>query len=327
MRKLALIAVFACLWAGTAQAQGTSPAIATSIPSNAVLPGSPTTTTQAAGDNSTKIATTAYTDGAVATAVAGVNPAVAVQAATTTAANTSGLTYSNGVGGIGATLTGTNNTAITWDGYTFTALGQRGLVKNDTQSPSGAFNGVYYVTQVQTSILPPILTRALDYDQPSDINNTGAIPVVSGTLNASTSWLLTSAVATVGTSPLTYTQFSIAPSNVATLNGTSQALTGGFLPTSISDGTKSSGTYTPVCGAGPQHYITNGGAFTLAAPAADSNCLILMTNNGSAGAVTFSGFTVGSSTGDALTTTNTNAFTLSIWRINSVSGYRIAAMQ
>ncbi|MBR2118492.1 MAG: hypothetical protein IJ935_07440 [Afipia sp.] len=43
-----------------------------SIPSNAALPGSPTTTTQAFSDNSTKIATTAYVDAQVAGGVAGV---------------------------------------------------------------------------------------------------------------------------------------------------------------------------------------------------------------------------------------------------------------
>lgn len=144
----------------------------------------------------------------------GLNPATAVSVATTTAANTSGLTYNNGASGIGATFTGSNNTAITWDGFTFTATGQRGLVKNDTQSPSGAFNGIYMMTQLQTAITPPILTRALDYDQPSDINSTGSIPVINGTVNASTSWLLTSNVTTVGTSPLTYTQFTLAPTSV-----------------------------------------------------------------------------------------------------------------
>ncbi len=156
--------------------------------------------------------------------ISGVNPAVAVQAATTQASNTSGLTYNNGASGIGATLTGTANTAITWDGYTFTAIGQRGLVKNDTQSPSGAYNGVYYVTQIQTALLPPILTRALDYDMPSDINNTGAIPVVNGTVNALTSWLLTSSVTTVGTDPLTYTQFSANPSNYVPYTGATSDL-------------------------------------------------------------------------------------------------------
>lgn len=178
--------------------------------------------TQAASDNSTKGASTAYVTTAIANAIAGVNPAVAVQAATTAAGDTSGLTYNNGVSGVGATFTGSNNTALTIDGFTFTTLGQRLLVKNDTQSPSGAFNGVYYVTQVQTAILPPILTRALDYDMPSDINNTGAIPVVNGTVNATTSWLLTSAVTTVGTDPLTYVQFSRNPTSVlpANLGGT-----------------------------------------------------------------------------------------------------------
>lgn len=169
-------------------------------------------TTQSAGDASTKAASDAFVATAIANALAGINPAVAVQAATTSAADTSGFTYNNGVSGVGATFTGTANTAVTIDGFTFTALGQRLLVKNDTQSPSGAFNGIYYVTQVQTSLLPPILTRALDYDQPSDINNTGAIPVVNGTANALTSWLLTSQVTTVGTDSLTYVQFSFAPS-------------------------------------------------------------------------------------------------------------------
>lgn len=181
---------------------------------NNTLPNGTVATTQSAGDSTTKVATDAFVTTAIANAIAGVNPAIAVQAATTTAGNTSGYTYNNGAGGIGATLTGTNNTALTVDGFTFTAIGQRLLVKNDTQSPSGAFNGVYSVTQVQATLLPLILIRATDYDQPSDINNTGAIPVANGTANASTSWLLTSTVNTVGTDPLTYTQFSINPTTI-----------------------------------------------------------------------------------------------------------------
>lgn len=178
------------------------------------LTGSPTAPTQTTGDNTTKIATDAFVTTAIANAVAGVNPAVAVVVATTTAGDTSALTYNNGVSGVGATFTGSNNTALTIDGVTLTSLTQRVLVKNDTQSPSGAFNGVYTLTQLQTSILPPILTRALDYNMPSDINSTGAIPVVSGTVNANTSWLLTSTVNTIGTDPLTYVQFTLAPSTI-----------------------------------------------------------------------------------------------------------------
>lgn len=173
------------------------------------LTGVPTTPTATAGDNTTQIATDAFVTTAVNNAIAGVNPAVAVNAATTAAGDTSGLTYNNGVSGVGATFTGTTNTAITIDGVTFTTVGQRLLVKNDTQSPSGAFNGIYSFTQLQTGLLPPIFTRALDYDQPSDMNNTGAIPAIGGTLNAGKSWILTSTVVTVGTTPLTFAVFTL----------------------------------------------------------------------------------------------------------------------
>lgn len=192
---------------------------AASIISSVALIGNPTSTTQAAGDNSTKIATDAFVTTAINNAIAGVNPAVAVQYATTAAGDTSALTYNNGVSGVGATLTGANNTTTSIDGHTF-VIGDVGvtrvLIKNDTQSPSGAFNGVYLFTALHTVGTGDIFTRALDYDTPSDINNTGAIPVVNGTTNISTSWLLTSSVTTVGTDPLTYTKFSINPTTILT---------------------------------------------------------------------------------------------------------------
>lgn len=160
---------------------------------------------------------------------AGINPAVAVQAATTSASDTSGLTYTH-VAGIGDFFTGSNNTPITADGYTFTAVNQRILIKNDTQSPSGAYNGVYYVTQIQTAILPPILTRALDYDTPSDINYTGTIPVVNGTVNGTTSWVQTALISTVGTDPLVFVKFTRNPAdyllianNLSDVNSTTTA--------------------------------------------------------------------------------------------------------
>jgi hypothetical protein len=185
-------------------------------PTIATIPSTATATTQAAGDNTTAVATDAFVTTAVANAVAGVNPAVAVLAATTAAANTSGLTYSNGASGVGATFTGSVNTPITIDGVSLNTLGQRLLVKNDTQSPSGAFNGIYSLTVISTAGTAPVFTRTLDYDTTSDMNNTGAIPVQSGTANTSTSWLLTSQVATVGTSPLTYVEFSLNPTTLMT---------------------------------------------------------------------------------------------------------------
>lgn len=203
--------------ATVAKIQGTTVS-GTTGSTNVVFSSAPTLTnpvvgTQSQGDTSTKAASTAYVDTAIANAIAGVNPAVAVNAATTAAADTSSYAYSNGASGIGATLTGPNNTALTVDGFTFTLVNQRILVKNDTQSPSGAFNGVYYVSALQTAITGVILIRALDYDTPSDMNNTGAIPVINGTVNGTTQWVLTSLITTVGTSPLTFTKFSRNPAD------------------------------------------------------------------------------------------------------------------
>lgn len=125
-----------------------------------------------------------------------------------------------------------------------------------------------------------------------------------------------------------YTQtFQAASGTTMDLDVADQTISGGFNVTSDNLGTVSSGTTTIDCGARPLQYLTNGGAFTLAAPSNDGSCLVLTTNNASAGTITFSGFSVGSNTGDALDTTNTHKFTISIWRINSTSGYRVAAHQ
>lgn len=184
------------------------------IKASVSLSGSPTTTTQSAGDNTTKVATDAFVTTAISNAISGVNPAIAVQAATT--ANVSGYTYNNGASGIGATLTQNSAAAVVIDGYTL-LLNDRVLFKNQL---TAANNGVYFISTLGTGLIPAIFTRALDYDQPSDINNTGAIPVVNGTVNATTSWLLTTSVSTIGTDPLTYTQFSYNPSTIIT-NSTS----------------------------------------------------------------------------------------------------------
>lgn len=114
---------------------------------------------------------------------------------------------------------------------------------------------------------------------------------------------------------------------VAALNITDQTLTGGANVTSNNLGTVSSGTTTIDCGARPLQFLTNNGAFTLAAPSNDGSCVVLVTNGASAGTITFSGFSVGSNTGDTYATTNTNKYSLSVWRINSVAGYRWAAHQ
>lgn len=110
-------------------------------------------------------------------------------------------------------------------------------------------------------------------------------------------------------------------------SGSTSTLTVGYTITPYNAGTQSSGTFTPAAANGNYQYLTNNGAFTLANPAADSAIDILVTNGSSAGTITFSGYTVGSNTGDAYVTTNTNKFILSIRRINGTSTYVWKALQ
>ena len=170
----------------------------------------PVVGTQTAGDNTTKGASTAFVTTAINNALAGVNPAVAVQVATT--ANVTNLAYSNGVSGVGATLTQTVAAVVVVDGYTL-LLNDRILFKNQTTTYQ---NGVYFISTLGTGVIPAVFTRSLDYDQPSDMNNTGAIPVINGTANATTSWVQTSTVNTVGADAVTFAQFSYAPSTLIT---------------------------------------------------------------------------------------------------------------
>lgn len=173
--------------------------------------GSITVPTRSQSDSSANAANTSYVDTAVANGIAGVNPAVAVAAATT--AVLPAVTYSNGASGIGATLTQNSAAALTVDGYTV-LLADRLLIK--TQA-SPAQNGIYTVTTLGTALIPFVLTRALDFDTPSNMNSTGAIPVVNGTVNGTTQWVLTSKITTVGTDAVTFTKFSSSPSSVPTV--------------------------------------------------------------------------------------------------------------
>ena len=168
-----------------------------SIVTSAALPGSPTTTTQVTGDASTKVSTTSY----VANALASINPAVSVEAATTgVLSNTP--SYNNGTAGVGATLSATTAGVLTVDGYS-PALNEPILVKNQASSLQ---NGIYTLTTVGTGGVSYILTRRTDYNSPTNINYTGTIPVLNGSTNANTGWNLTTQIAALGTDPLTYTQ-------------------------------------------------------------------------------------------------------------------------
>lgn len=143
----------------------------------------------------------AATKNYVDSVVAGFNPQESVNYSST--ANLT-VTYANGVAGVGATLTNAGTQAVfTLDGGSPT-VGQRVLIKNQTTTFQ---NGVYVVSNVGSVSTNWILTRAADFDQPTDINNSGIIPTISGTTNAGTGWLETATVVTVGTDPIVFIQF------------------------------------------------------------------------------------------------------------------------
>lgn len=117
------------------------------------------------------------------------------------------------------------------------------------------------------------------------------------------------------------------PTIAATISTTDTSLTAGYTTTVVSDGAKSTGTYTPAPSGGNMRYITNAGAFSLAAPSAsgDYTMVIQITNVAGAGTITLSGFS--KTTGSALTTTVGSDFLLYITKINGFTLGNVVAMQ
>lgn len=158
-------------------------------------------------------ATKQYVD----TLVSGINFHQACQYASTAALPA--YTYSNGVGGVGATITANANGPLVLDGHTFvspTDVGVRVLIKNEPSAGGlDAYNGVYTVTQVGVAGgggSPFILTRSDDYDVagsgPNEINAGDLFLILSGATLANTSWIQqTPLPIIVGTTPLTFVQF------------------------------------------------------------------------------------------------------------------------
>lgn len=77
---------------------------------------------------------------------------------------------------------------------------------------------------------------------------------------------------------------------------------------------------------GNYQFVQNIQAFTITAPTVDCAIDLLIGNNVGAGAVSFSGFTVGF-TGDGLTTVSGAFFIVSFRRMIGVSTYTVKALQ
>jgi len=130
----------------------------------------------------------------------------------TTTGNLTG-TYSNGTSGVGATLTNNGTqAALTIDSRVLT-VGDRVLVKDQTTDLQ---NGFYKVTTVGTASVNWVLTRTVDADEASEITPGAFTFVEEGTIGASNGYVCTNVGAiTIGTTPITFVQFSGAGSVIA----------------------------------------------------------------------------------------------------------------
>jgi len=196
------------------------------------------------------------------------------------------VTYNNGTAGVGATLT--LSVALTvLDGYTL-LNGDRVLVKNEATQ---ANNGIYTWATGGT-----VLTRATDFDTAPEMASGDFTFITYGTLYGSTGWVQTDPVTIVGTSPVTWIQFTGAGSYTAgtglTLTGTQFSITN----TAVTAGAYGSATQVGTFTVNQQGQLTLAGNTTVT-PAVGSItglgtgvATALALNVGSAGAfVTFDG--------------------------------------
>ena len=167
-------------------------------------------------------------------------------------------TYNNGTSGVGATLTGNANGALSVDS-TLTIAAERILVKNEA---AGANNGVYTVTQVGSAGTPYILTRATDFDTVGtgvdQIDEGDFFLVTGGTANINTAWVQqTAPPITVGTTAIVFQQFS-APITYTAGTGLSESPTYTFnIANTGTPGTYGSASNVPVFVTNAQGQVTS----------------------------------------------------------------------
>ena len=183
----------------------------------------PTTDLNMGGYKLTSLATpTVSTDAAtkqyVDDVAQGLNIHAASYAATTANLN---ATYSNGSSGVGATLTNAGTQAAFETDGTTPPINSRILVKDQT---AAAQNGIYTLTTVGSGSTNWVLTRATDFDTPTEIAGGDFTFVDNGTTLANTGWVQVDEVTSVGSDPIIWQQFSGAgtytASNGVLLTGT-----------------------------------------------------------------------------------------------------------
>lgn len=125
-------------------------------------------------------------------------------------------TYNNGSSGVGATLTSGSNSHLNINGYSVHA-NDRILVKDQSNA---AHNGIYIVTATGGGGSPYILTRTTDYDTVTEIEDNPNVAVQQyvnddADTEVNTIWRRIGTVATIGTSPLIFEQYTLGANIVA----------------------------------------------------------------------------------------------------------------
>ena len=120
-------------------------------------------------------------------------------------------TYSSGI------ITASGNGALSIDGATLTSgdNGTRILVKNET-SANAPYNGIYTVTDAGGAGAPFVLTRATDADSSTEVTPGMFVFVEQGTAWSDSGWVLTTdGTISIGSTNLTFVQFSAAGQSIA----------------------------------------------------------------------------------------------------------------
>ena len=257
--------------------------------------------------NGTDIVNKTYAD----TIASGINFHQAVRLATTT--TLPAYVYNNGASGVGATITGVANGALSIDGVA-AVVGNRVLIKNEI-SAAEAYNGVYTVTQVGSGVAVYILTRATDYNTAgsgvNQIDQGDFFLVTAGTTLANTSFVQqTPLPIVVGTTGLTFIQFGAPITYSAgtglTLGGTVFSITN----TGLTASTYGSASAVPVIAFNAQGQATSVTDTSIAIAASQITSGTLGIANGGTGQITasaaFNALSPITTTGDLILGTGVN---------------------
>lgn len=189
---------------------GSAPVL--SLSSTVVFPG--TVTLNANPITALEAATKQYVDTVVASLTFKSSCLAASVAAYT-------ATYNNGTSGLGATLTNSGAQAVFQiDGIT-PSVADRLLIKNQASSEE---NGIYVVTDLGSISTNWVLTRAIPYDNPTEIQPGDFLVVTGGLTLANTSWIQEATVTAVGVDPIIFVQFTTVASGVTSVSGTANKI-------------------------------------------------------------------------------------------------------